>query len=338
MDVNRRLLMRMGLSGAAFTSFAPLSGCKADGQLSLRAADILPEGFPTILGLEAMRDSLLEKTGGRLRIKIYPGAQLGAEKDAVELTVFGGLDIVRANLAPLNTFVPETRVPSLPFMFRSIPHMRAAVDGAPGRQILDAMRRHGLVGLAFYDSGARSFYTTDRPIMDPSDLSGMKIRVQNSDLYVSMIRELGGNPTPIPLGEVYQALLQGVIDGAENNWPSYESMRHFETARYYSLTRHVMSPEVVALSLKTWNKLSETDQAHIMDAARESVPVMRKAWDARVLRSQEIVLGSGRNVEVSEPDSAPFQNKVQPVWDRFLDRPELKRLAEDIQAVEDKPA
>ena len=330
--------MNLGLSGLAIASIPALTGCQANDIRMLRTADILPEGFPTIIGLEAMRDDLIERTDGRIRMKIYPGAQLGAEKDAVELTVFGGLDIVRANLAPLNTFVPETRVPSLPFMFRSIPHMRAAMDGAPGRQILNSMRSHGLVGLAFYDSGARSFYTNERPILEPADLTGMKIRVQNSDLYVSMIRALGGNPTPIPLGEVYQALLQGVIDGAENNWPSYESMRHFETAKYYSLTRHVISPEVVALSLKTWEKLSEEDQEHVMQAATASVPVMRKSWDERVERSQEIVLGSGQGVEVSQPDSSPFQEKVQSVWAQFLDTPELKRLSEDIQSVQEAPA
>ncbi|MGB3456719.1 MAG: TRAP transporter substrate-binding protein [Litorimonas sp.] len=336
MTIARRRLLKMGATGLALAGSAGLSACNNASPLLLRAADILPEGFPTIIGLQHMSSVLQERTEGRMRLKIYPGAQLGAEKDAVELTVFGGLDIVRANIAPLNAFVPETRVPSLPFMFRSIPHMRAAMDGAPGRAILDAMRQHGLVGLAFYDSGARSFYTSERPVMEPDDLAGMKIRVQNSDLYVSMIQTLGGNPTPIPLGEVYQALLQGVIDGAENNWPSYESMRHFETARYYSLTRHVISPEVVALSLKTWNRLSAADQEHVMDAARASVPVMREAWDLRVERSKEIVLGSGRDIQVSEPNPLPFQEKVRPVWDRFLDTPELKKLADDIQAVEDQ--
>lgn len=338
MQLKRRSILKMGLCGATLAGAGTLTACQPASGRVLRAADILPEGFPTILGLESMSNDLAERTGGRIRLKIYPGAQLGAEKDAVELTVFGGLDIVRANIAPLNAFVPETRVPSLPFMFRSIPHMRAAMDGAPGRQILDAMKIHGLVGLAFYDSGARSFYTSERPILDPSDLNGMKIRVQNSDLYVSMIQALGGNPTPIPLGEVYQALLQGVIDGAENNWPSYESMRHFETAQYYSLTRHVMSPEVVALSLRSWKSLSEDDQEHVMAAARQSVPVMREAWDKRVERSQDIVMGSGRDIQLSEPPTEPFQDKVQSVWEKFLDTPELKRLSEDIQAVQEAPA
>jgi tripartite ATP-independent transporter DctP family solute receptor len=338
MKINRRSAINLGCSSLALGSLGAMSGCQASNTRTLRTADIFPEGFPTVVGLQAMADDLIARSDGRLRMKLYPGGQMGAEKDAVELTVFGGLDIVRVALAPFNTFVPETRVPALPFMFRSIPHMRAAMDGAPGQHILDSMRSHGLVGLAFYDSGARSFYTTGRPILEPSDLNGMKIRVQNSDLYVSMIRALGGNPTPIPLGEVYQALLQGVIDGAENNWPSYESLRHFEAAKFYSLTRHVISPEVVALSLKTWEKLSAEDQEHVMAAAKASVPIMRTSWDARVKRSEELVLGSEHNVEVAQPDSSLFQAQVQSVWGQFLDNPTLMKLSEDIQAVQEEPA
>lgn len=338
MVVGRRSVIRTGLSGLTLMGTAGLSSCGPAEFTPLRTVDIQPQGYPTVIGLEAMRDHLFTSSGGRLRMKIYPGAQLGAEKDTLELTVFGGLDIARVNIAPLNAFVPETRVPSLPFMFRSIPHMRAAMDGAPGQIILDSMRNHGLVGLAFYDSGARSFYTTKRSINDPTDLSGMKIRVQNSDLYVSMIKALGGNPTPIPLGEVYQALLQGVIDGAENNWPSYESMRHFEAAPFYSLTRHVMSPEVVCLSLKTWDRLTPDDQDRVLLAAQASVPIMRQSWDARVERSQQIVAASGRDITITDPPVAAFQEKVQSVWERYLDSPRLREITEMIQAIDEAPA
>ena len=257
---------------------------------------------------------------------------LGEERDTLEITIFGGLDLNRVNLGPLNSIAKETLVPTLPFMFRSIGHMRNAMDGAPGDDILQALEPHGLIGLCFYDSGARSFYTTDRLIERPEDLAGLKIRVQNSDLFVSMVEALGGDATPMSFGEVYQGLLQGVVDGAENNWPSYESTRHFEAARYYSLTRHVMAPEVLLMSAKRWARLSEDDQALIRQCARDSVPVMREIWDARVERSREIVLATG--VEVSEPDIAPFQDKVRPVWDRYLSTPELQSLATQIAAVE----
>ena len=309
-----------------------LTGCDQSGTRVLRGADTHPDQYPTVEGVKAMARLLEERSNGRLRTKLYPGSVLGEERDTLEITIFGGLDFNRVNLGPLNSIAKETLVPTLPFMFRSIGHMRNAMDGAPGEAILQALEPHGLIGLCFYDSGARSFYTTDRLIERPEDLASPKIRVQNSDLFVSMVEALGGDATPMSFGEVYQGLLQGVVDGAENNWPSYESTRHFEAAKFYSLTRHVMAPEVLLMSAKRWAKLSEDDQALIRQCARDSVPVMREIWDARVERSREIVLATG--VEVFEPDIAPFQDKVRPVWDRYLSTPELQSLAAQIAAVE----
>lgn len=275
---------------------------------------------------------LEERSGGRLRTKLFPGGVLGEERDTLEITIFGGLDFNRVNLGPLNSIAKETLVPTLPFMFRSIAHMRNSMDGAPGDAILKSLEPHGLVGLCFYDSGARSFYTTDRLIERPEDLAGLKIRVQNLDIFVSLVEALGGDATPMAYGEVYQGLLQGVIDGAENNWPSYESTRHFEAAKYYSLTRHVMAPEVLLMSAKRWAKLSSEDQALIRQCSKDSVPLMRDIWDARVAQSRAIVMEAG--VQLIEPDIAPFQERVRPVWDRYLDTPELRALASGIEAVE----
>jgi tripartite ATP-independent transporter DctP family solute receptor len=317
---------------AAGGSAALLAGCGQAGERVLRGADTHPDGYPTVEGVKAMARLLEERSGGRLRTKLFPGSVLGEERDTLEITIFGGLDFNRVNLGPLNSIARETLVPTLPFMFRSIPHMRNAMDGAPGEAILKALEPHGLIGLCFYDSGARSFYTTDRLIERPEDLAGLKIRVQNSDLFVSMVEALGGDATPMSFGEVYQGLLQGVVDGAENNWPSYESTRHFEAAKYYSLTRHVMAPEVLLMSAKRWAKLSTDDQSLIRKCAKDSVPIMREIWDARVERSREIVMATG--VELIEPDIAPFQDKVQPVWERYLDTPDLRALAERIAAVE----
>lgn len=309
-----------------------LGGCeRAPGRI-LRGADTHPEGYPTVEGVKAMARMLDERSGGRLRTKLYPGSVLGEERDTLEITIFGGLDFNRVNLGPLNSIAKETLVPTLPFMFRSIAHMRNAMDGAPGEAILKALEPHGLIGLCFYDSGARSFYTTGRLIERPEDLAGLKIRVQNSDLFVSMVEALGGDATPMAFGEVYQGLLQGVVDGAENNWPSYESTRHFEAAKYYSLTRHVMAPEVLVMSAKRWAKLEPADKALVRQCAKDSVPKMRGIWDARVARSRAEVLAAG--VTVIEPDIAPFQDKVRPVWQRYLDTPELAALADAIAAVE----
>ena len=317
---------------AAGSAAALLAGCDRSGGRVLRGADTHPEGYPTVEGFREMTRLLETRSGGRLRTKLFPGSVLGEEKDTLEITIFGGLDFNRVNLGPLNSIAQETLVPTLPFMFRSIAHMRNAMDGAPGDAILSALEPHGLIGLCFYDSGARSFYTTSRLIEGPEDLEGLKIRVQNSDLFVSMVEALGADATPMAYGEVYQGLLQGVVDGAENNWPSYESSRHFEAAKYYSLTRHVMAPEMLVMSAKRWAKLSPDDRSLVRQCARDSVPVMRAIWDARVERSREIVMATG--VQLIEPDIAPFQVRVRPVWDRYLDTPDLRALADAIATVE----
>jgi tripartite ATP-independent transporter DctP family solute receptor len=309
-----------------------LSGCgrsEVARDRPLFVADAHPAEYPTVQALFAIDRILAERTGGEMRVRVYAGGQLGSEADTLEITIFGGLDMNRVNLAPLNSIVPETIVLALPFLFRDTQHLRQAVDGEPGRRILDALSPHGLKGLCYYDSGGRSFYNTKKPIYTPSDLRGMKIRVQNSDIYVAMVQALGANPTPMPYGEVYQALVQGVVDGAENNWPSYESSRHFEVARHYSLTRHVLAPEVLVASERTWQKLDETQQQHLQAAASESVPVMRALWDQRVNDARRRMLESGIEV-VEEVDHDAFVELMLPVWDRFLTTPELRDLAQQI--------
>jgi tripartite ATP-independent transporter DctP family solute receptor len=298
----------------------------------LFAADAHPDEYPTVQALHAIDRLLDERTNGEMRVRIYAGGQMGAEKDTLEITIFGGLDLNRVNLAPLNSIVPETVVLALPFVFQSIAHSRAAFDGEPGRRLLDLMEAHGLKGLCYYDSGARSFYNTRGPIHTPDDMRGLKVRVQNSDIYVDMVQALGGNPTPIPYGEVYQALIQGVVDGAENNWPSYESSRHFEVAPYFSLTRHVMAPEVLVASMRSWKKMSLEEQAYLTAAAWDSVPVMRDVWDRRVADSRHRVLEAGVEL-VSEMDHGAFAGRMQPVWDRYVVTPLMQTLVDEIVAM-----
>lgn len=334
---SRRTLIRRGLklgAGVALLGTGLAAGCAPRDQRLLLSADTHPDGYPTVEAVRAMGDTLNRETDGRLRIKIYSGGQLGAESDTLEITIFGGLDLNRVNLAPLNTFAPMTVIPALPFLFRSTEHMRRAMDGAPGEAILNSLEAHGLIGLCFYDSGERSFYNTRRPIRTPADMRGLKIRVQGSDLYVSMIRALGADATPMPLGEVYQSLVQGVVDGAENNWPSYHSGRHFEAARYYSLTRHVMAPEVLVMSASRWAKLSAEDREHVRRAAKASVPVMRQKWDARVEASRSALLAAG--VEVNEvDDTQAFAAAMRPVWDRFVTTQSQRAILADIIAMEE---
>lgn len=300
----------------------------------LFAADSQPAEYPTVQAMFAMDRILAERTAGEMRLRIYPGGQLGSESDTLVITIFGGLDLNRVNLAPLNSIVPQTLILALPFLFRSTEHLRMALDGAPGKRILAAMTPHGLKGLCYYDSGERCFYNTKRPIRTPSDLRGLKIRVPNSDIYVAMVQALGANPTPIPFGEVYQALVQGVVDGAENNWPSYESTRHFEVAKHYSLTRHVLAPEVLVASERSWQKLTEEQQQHLQAAADESVPVMRALWDQRVEDSRQRLLEKGIEL-VEDVDHESFRERMLPIWERLLATSELREISQAIRDLDE---
>jgi tripartite ATP-independent transporter DctP family solute receptor len=313
-----------------------LAGCGERHGLHTRplfTADTHPDEYPTVQALHAIDRALDQRTGGEMRLRVYAGGQMGSENDTLEITIFGGLDLNRVNLAPLNSIVPETIVLALPFLFRSITHLRQALDGVQGRKILDAMSPYGLKGMCYYDSGERSFYNTKRPIHTPDDLKGLKVRVQNSDIYVSMVQALGANPTPIPYGEVYSALVQGVVDGAENNWPSYESSRHFEVARHYSLTQHVMAPEVLVASQRSWDRMSAEEQKHLQAATDESVPYMRKLWDQRVADSRSRVLQDGIEL-VEDVHHEEFVRLMLPVWEQFLTTPVLRGLSEDIMSME----
>lgn len=316
---SRRSVLAGGACGLA------LAGCGQAGSRPLLSSDTHPGDYPTVKAVEHMAALLREETTGRLDIKVYSGGQLGSERDTLEITTFGGLDLNRVNLAPLNAIEPLTAIPSLPFLFRSQEHLHATLDGEVGDAILASLEPHDLIGLCFYDSGERSFYNTKQPILTPGDMRGMKIRVQNSDLYVAMVRALGADPTPMAFGEVYQSLVQGVIDGAENNWPSYESTRHFEAAPHYTLTRHVMAPEILVMSLSRWRKLSEDDRALVKSAAKRSVPIMRKLWNERVAASRARVIEAGVAVNEVE-DLSAFQDLMEPVWERFVQTDQQKEL------------
>jgi tripartite ATP-independent transporter DctP family solute receptor len=324
--MTRRAAAMSGLAGLM------LAGCDRSGGRVLLSSDTHPSGYPTVEAVQEMGRLLSERTEGRLGVRVYAGGQLGAERDTLEITTFGGLDMNRVFMSPLNAIEPDTMIPSLPFLFHSKDHMRRALDGAPGREILDTLEKHGLIGLCYYDSGERSFYNTRRAIYTPDDMKGMKIRTPNSDMSVATINATGANATPMDLGEVYQSLVQGVIDGAENNWPSFESGRHFEAAPYYSLTRHVMTPEVLLMSKARWDKLSSADRDIVMACAKESVPFMRKLWDERVDGARQRLLAAGvKENEVTDREA--FVRRMKPVYDQFVVTPVQKRLVSDIEAM-----
>lgn len=300
-------------------------------EITLRSADIHPDGYPTVEAVKYMGELVSERTNGRIKIEVMNNAALGQEKDTIEQTRFGVIDMNRVNTAPFNNLVPETVVLGLPFLFRDVEHMHQVVDGPIGDEVLAAFEPHGLVGLAFYDSGARSFYTTEKPIQSVEDLKGMKIRVQQSDLWIAMMEAFGANPTPMPFGEVYSSLETGVVDGAENNWPSYESSRHFEVAKNYTLTDHSLTPEALVISKVTWDKLTPEDQTIIREAAKESVGKMRELWQAREKASEEKIRASG--VTVLTVDKAPFAALMEPVYAKFVTDPKMQDLVARIKAV-----
>lgn len=308
-----------------------LPGCSPQLGSKLTAADTQPADYPTVQAVEFMGRFLAEQTDGRLDIKVFAGGQLGGESDTLEITSFGGIDINRVFFAPLNSFEPMTLPFSLPFIFDSVAHMRRVVDSAVGAEVLASLHKHGLVGLCIYDSGARNIYNARRPIRTPDDMAGLKLRVPPSDLSVAMVNALGANAVPIPIGEVYQALAQGVIDGAENNVPAYVSGRHHEVAKFLSRSEHLFTPEALVMSKASWDNLSGPDQQLMREAARQSVPVMRRLWDDRLAQAESEIAQSG--VQVDMVDREPFAALMRPVWDQFITSAPQRAIVEQVIAM-----
>jgi tripartite ATP-independent transporter DctP family solute receptor len=294
-----------------------------------RSSDVHPDDYPTVMAVKNMSDYIKQKTGGKDSIKVYGQSALGSEKDTLEQTKIGALDFVRINVAAMNNICPETMVPTMPFLFRSTEHMRKVLDGAIGEEILAACAKQGYIGLAFYDSGSRSLYTVKKPVKTLADVKGMKIRVQQSDLWVAMLQAMGANATPMPYAEVYTALKTGVVDGAENNWPSYETSHHYEVAKFYSITDHSLAPEMLLMSKKIFDGLSADEQKIIREGAKQSVPYMRKLWDAKEAASRATVEKAG--AQIIAVDKKSFSDAMKPVYDKFITDPKLKDMVKRIQ-------
>ncbi|MBB94113.1 MAG: C4-dicarboxylate ABC transporter [Rhodobacteraceae bacterium] len=319
--------------GAALLASAAMITSASACEITLRSSDTHPDGYPTVEGVKAMGEMLQETTGGRICVEVFHSAQLGEEKDTIEQTQFGVIDLNRVSMGPFNNIIPETQVPSLPYIFRSTDHMHKVLDGDVGADILGAFSDHDLIGLTYYDAGSRSFYNSQKPITTLDDLSGMKFRVMQSDLFVDMVGALGANATPMPYGEVYSSIQTGVIDGAENNWPSYESSGHFEVAGYYTLDQHLMVPEVLVMSKMSWDKLTPEDQEAVLEAAKASTEVQRKLWAEREAASEEKVRAAGNEV-ITDIDKTPFMEAMVPVYEKYVTDQSLKDLVARIQAVE----
>ena len=315
---------------AAFGAPGIAHAASADAQ-ELTAADVHVAGYPTVEAVRWISTRLDKETGGRLRIRVYHSGQLGRESDTVELARVGAIDITRVFFGAINNSFPLTRLFSLPYVFESVGHLRRAVDGEAGSAVLRDFGRRDLVGLAIYDSGSRSFYNVRRPVLEPGDLRGLKIRVAPSDIFIALVRALGANPTPLPYGEVYSSLQTHLIDGAENNWPSYYSSRQFEVAQYFSATTHSYAPEALLISRSVLDALAPADRDLLIAVARESVAYMRTLWDRAEANARTAVLAAG--VKVQEPDLAAFRQASQPVVRSHVDRGELAPLYAAIRAL-----
>lgn len=297
-----------------------------------RGWNIHTEDYPNSIALESFAKDVAEKTEGRIEPQVYHNAVLGDQPDAIEQVRNGGLDFANFNMGPMGQIVPATNVLSLPFIFKDVDQMHTVMDGEIGQRFSDALAEEGLVALSWFDSGSRSFYNTKHPIQTPADVAGMKFRVMNNDLYVQMVDQLGGNATPMAYGEVYQSLKTGVIDGAENNYPSYDSSNHFEVAKYYSITNHLIIPECLCVSTAAWDALSDEDKEIVKAAAVDAAAVQRELWAEREMKSREKVEAAGSQInEVQDPKA--FQDAMGPVYEGFIKaNPELEGLIKDIQA------
>jgi tripartite ATP-independent transporter DctP family solute receptor len=326
-----RSVVIAALLALASVAAAPRDGVAEAGEL--RAADTQAFDYPTVQALLRMGAIVEARTNGRYTIKVFHSRQLGEEKETIEQTRVGAIDINRSSVGPFQSFVPAAGVLALPFLFRSPDHLHKVIDGPIGKEILAAFEPYGFMGLAYYDAGARSLYNSVRPIHDLEDLKGLKIRVQQSDQTIAAMEALGAVAVALPYGQVQTALVTGLVDGAENNWPSYISTDHYKAAHYLTLTEHSMSPEVVVMSLKAWHALSPTDQTIFREAAEESARFMRAEWEAREATARQTAAEAGVAV-VETFDKKSFAAAMQPVYDRFVTDPVLKDLVERIRKVE----
>src|ERR1700722_19084882 len=298
-----------------------------------RAADTQSDDYPTVQALRFMGRLIEEKTSGRLQIRVFHSRQLGEEKETIEQTRAGAIDLNRTNVALIGTFVPAMNVLAMPFLFRSIEHLQKVLDGPIGDEILGSFEPYGFVGLAFYDSGARSIYNSVRPVRSLADMKGLRLRVQQSELMSEMIRALGAEPIELPYGQVLTGLATKLIDGAENNWPSFVTTDHYKYAGYYTLTEHTMSPEVLVMSHKAWSSLSAEDREIFRDAAIQSSRFMREKWKDLEERSRRQANAAGVTL-VTGFDRKPFEDAMAPIYQNAQRDPAVAELIARIRKVE----
>ncbi|MDO3380691.1 TRAP transporter substrate-binding protein [Gilvimarinus sp. SDUM040014] len=293
-----------------------MSACARDADVrTLKMAHSLDHTHPVHQAIVFMSERLDEISGGTMKIDIYPGGQLGSERELMELLQIGSLAMTKVSSSPMEGFVPAMKVFNIPYVFRDNDHFWRVLNSDQGKQLLLAGDAVNLRGLGYFDAGSRSFYNVDTPVNTPDDLAGQKIRVQQSQTALKMVQALGGSPTPISWGELYTALSQGVVDGAENNPPSFYTSKHFEVCKYYTLNEHTSVPDIVLISSYIWNSLNAQQQQWLQQAMDEAVVYQRKLWAEKT--EEALVAVEAAGVTIIRPDKAPFMEKVQPMHDSY---------------------
>ena len=298
---------------------------------SLKLAHSLDVTHPVHLGMEYMAERVAEKSNGQLKIEIYPSQQLGTERQCLELLQIGSLSITKVSAAVMENFAPNIQVFSLPYVFRDRAHIYKTLDGEIGKDLLVQSEKYWLRGLTYFDAGQRSFYSKE-PIESPDDLTDKKIRVQESVTAMNLVRSLGGAPTPISWGELYTALQQGVVDGAENNPPSFYTSRHYEVCKYYTLNEHTAVPDILVIGTVAWNSLTKQEQEWLQEAADEAKVYQRKLW--REAEEEALAAVQKAGVKIIRPDKNQFAEKTKSMFEEYKNQSEKYDIIQQIQAVE----
>ena len=331
--IDRSRQIRRHLAGAALSALIGTTAAMgAASAREFRAADIQEENYPTVQALHLMDQLVTQRTDRRHSIRVFHSRQLGEESQTIEQTRVGAIDINRINVAAIGNIAPILNVLALPFLFKSVDHLYKTIDGPIGEEILAAVEPYGFIGLAFYDSGARSIYTARKAVRSIHDLHGHRIRIQQSDLMEKMIRALGGTPVSLPYGQINTALTANLIDGAENNWPSYISAGHFKAAPFYTVTEHTMGPEIVIMSRRAWDELTSEDRAIFRGAARESSRYMREQWQRWEQQSRKRAMEAGVTI-TDTIDRKAFETATAPLRDDMRKDPKFGSLIKRIEGL-----
>ena len=332
----RRNLLRAAVAAAVLTlaGLLPPGLASAQQKLVMKASDVHPLGYPTVEAVQNMGKKLEKATNGRLSIQMYASMQLGGEKEAIEQAQVGAIQFARVSVGALGPVIDELNVFNMPYLFRNTAHMQKVIDGPIGQELMDKVTNNpkaGLVALCWMDAGARSLYDTKKAIRNIDDLKGMKFRVMGNPMFVDMMNALGGNGVSMGYDQVFNALQTGVVDGAENNPPSFVFDNHYQVAKFYTLDEHLIVPEMVVFSKKTWDTLSKEDQALLVKFGREAQLEERVLWDKYEKDAMDKARAAGITI-IEITDKKPFQAAVKPVWDKY--GPKYADMIKRIQAVQ----